>query len=92
LAVIRATTECLRPPAPATTTGSPTFAQRLHQAETGLLIIGEHRTRHRAPIREVKPDRLRLGDEVADGEHDAVADQHAIARPLGPERLGGEGV
>ncbi len=57
LAAMRATTECLRPPAPATTTGSPTLAefelpignagqaeprQRLHQAESSLLIIGKH--------------------------------------------------
>ena len=47
---------------------------------------------NRAAVREMQPDRFRLGDEVADGEHHAVADQDAVAGALGAERLGGEGI
>ena len=40
-----------------------------------------------------EPDALRLGDEIADGEHQPVlADDYAASRPLGAERRGGEGV
>ncbi len=49
--------------------------------------------RHDAPVIEMQPDRLGLGDQITDGENHAVlADQHPIARALGAERLGGEGV
>ena len=48
---------------------------------------------HDAAVAQGEPDLLGLGDQIADGEHDAVfADQHAVAGALGAERLGGEGV
>ena len=33
-----------------------------------------------------------FGDQIADGQHQAVVDQHAVAGALGAQRLGGEGV
>ena len=62
---MRAATERCRPPAPPTTTRSPTDAaldwpigerrqvelgQRLHQAEAGLLVVAEHVAGHRAAV------------------------------------------
>ena len=105
---MRAATERCRPPAPPTTTRSPSGDQRriaerqrrqveprerLHQAEAGRLVVAEHVAGHDAAVVEVQPDRLGLGDQIADGEHQAVlADQHAVAGALGAERLGGEGI
>ena len=41
-----------------------------------------------APAAVADPHRLGLGDEVADGKHQAVAtDEDAVARPLRAERL-----
>ena len=68
-------------------------AQRLHQAEAALLVVGQRMARHRAAIGGGDPDRLRLGDQVADGgDQAALADHDAAARPLGAERARGEGV
>src|SRR6516164_8576618 len=66
--------------------------QRLDQPEAGLLVVGQDVTGNRAAVREVQPDRFRLGDEVSDGEHHALADQDAVAGALGAQRLGGERV
>ena len=64
---MRAATERWRPPAPPTTTRSPTDAaariaererrhvelrQRLHQAEAGLLVVAEHVAGHGAAVDE----------------------------------------
>ena len=70
----------------------PEPRQRLHQPEPGHLVVGDHVAGNRAPVREMEPDGLGLGNEVADGEHHAVANQNAVAGALGAERLGGEGV
>jgi hypothetical protein len=48
---------------------------------------------HDAPVMPRQPDVLGLGDQVADGEHEAVlVDDDARAFPLGAEYAGGEGV
>ena len=69
------------------------LGQRLNQAEAGLLVVAEHMARHRAAVIERDPDRVRFGNQVADGENESVAaDEHAVAGALGAERLGSEGV
>ena len=40
----------------------------------------------------MQPDGLGLGDQIADGQHQPVADQNAVAGAFDAERLGGEGV
>ena len=81
--MMRAATERGRPPAPPTTTRSPTSAafelpsgsageveasQGLQQAEAGLLIVAQHVTRHRRARRCWLIQTVsRLGDEVPDG-------------------------
>ena len=97
----------MRPPAPPITTRSPTSAalrraerqrrqielgQRLHQAEAGLLVDAERVARRDAAVAEMQPDGFGLGDQIADGQHQAVVDQHAVAGALGAKRVGGEGV
>ena len=66
--------------------------QRLHQAEAGLLVEGERMAFHHAAVAEMQPDGRGLGDQVADGQHQAVVDQHAVAGALDPQRFGGEAV
>jgi hypothetical protein len=66
--------------------------QRLDQPEAGLLIVGQAVTGDRAAIRKMQPDRFRLGDEITDGEHHALADEDAVAGPLGAQRLCGESI
>ncbi len=64
-------------------------AERLHQAEAGLLVVAEHMTGRDAAVAEGQPDLLGLGDQIADRENDAVvADEDAVAGALGTERLG----
>ena len=65
----------------------------MHQAEAGRLVVGEREAAdHRALVRR-EPDGARLGDEIADGEHQAVlADDDAAARAQRAEDLRGEGV
>ena len=68
-------------------------SQRLQQAEAGLLVEGQHVAGNDASAAVADPDGLGLGDQIADGEHQAVvADDDAVPRPLGAQRLGGEGV
>ena len=38
----------------------------------------------------MQPDRFRLGDQVADGEYDAVADQHPVSGALDQVFLAGD--
>ena len=68
------------------------LAERLHQAETGLLVEAERMALHHAAVAEMQPDRFGLGDQIADGEHKAVVDQHAVAGALDTERVGSEGI
>ena len=68
------------------------LGQRLHQAEAGLLVDRERMARRDAAVMHVDPDGLGLGDQVADREDQAVAEQHAVAGALVAERLRGEGV
>ena len=65
-------------------------AERLHQAETGFGIEAQRVTFHHAAIAEMQPDRFGLGDQIADGQHQSVVDQHAVAGALGAEGFGGE--
>src|SRR6185312_10840240 len=68
-------------------------AKRLHQAESGLLVIGEGMARDGATIDRVEPDGLRLGDEISDRQHHPIlADDDAVAGALGAERLRREAV
>ena len=92
----------------ASTTGSPSLAsaaspeiqrrqiepaERLHQAEAGLLVIGERMGGNDAPVVARQPDLLGFGDQIADGQHQPVlADDHAAALPLGAQRRRREGV
>jgi hypothetical protein len=48
--------------------------------------------RRDAAVMHVDPDRLGLGDQVADREDQAVAEKHAVAGALVAEGLCGEGV
>ena len=41
-------------------------AERLNQPEPALLVISQHMPGHRAADARGKPDRLRLGDQIAD--------------------------
>ena len=68
------------------------LAERLHQAEAGLLVEAERMALHHAAVAEMQPDGFGFGDQIADGEHQAVVDQHAVAGALDAQRLGGEGV
>src|ERR1044072_5627243 len=69
------------------------LGERLHQPEAGRLVVAEHVALHHAAVIEMQPDRLGLGDQIADGQHQpALVDQHAVAGALGAEGLGGEGV
>ncbi len=73
--------------------GQIELAQRLHQAESGFLVVGQRMRRNHAPITGRQPDFLGLGDQIADGEHQPVfADDHAAAFAQAAERPGGEGV
>ena len=69
------------------------LAERLHQAEAGGLVVGEREAADHHALVGGHPDRARLGDQVADGEDEAVvADHHAIPHPLRAEDLRGERV
>ena len=69
------------------------LGERLHQSESGFLVIAQHVTRHRAAVVECDPDRIRLGDQITDRQDEAVAaNEDAIAGALGAERFRGEGV
>ena len=67
-------------------------AERLHQPKAGFLVHGQGVAGHDAAVRGAEPDRLRLGDQVGHGEHQAAVDHHAAAGALGAERTGREGV
>ncbi|MPW65482.1 hypothetical protein CPI28_02635, partial [Moraxella catarrhalis] len=48
---------------------------------------------HPAAITGGQDNLVGLGDQIADGQHEAlVADDHGVADPLRSEGLGGEGV
>jgi len=65
----------------------------LHQPETGLLIVGERVRGSDAPVIAGQPHTFRLGDQVADGQHQAAfADDDTASLPLGAQYVGGEAV
>src|SRR6185436_19806985 len=69
------------------------LAERLHQAEAGGLVVGEREAADHRALVGGHPDRARLGDQVADGEDEAVlADDDAVADALGAEQRRGERV
>src|SRR6185295_17527955 len=69
------------------------LGEGLHQPEAGGLIVAERKRRHHDALVGGEPDGARLGDEVADGEDEAVvADHDAVADALGAEDLRGERV
>ena len=67
-------------------------AERLHQAEAGHGIEAERMAVHHAAVADMQPDGFGLGDQIADGQHQPVIDQHAIAGALGAQGVGAEGV
>jgi hypothetical protein len=68
-------------------------AERLDETEAGHLVVGKHVGGDDPAIVGRQPDFLGLGDEVADGQHQAVvADDDAAAFADGAQRRGGEGV
>ena len=67
------------------------IAQRLHQPEAARLVVGERMAGDDYAGVGGEPDRLRLGDQVAYGEHESVlADHHAVAQAFGTEYAAGE--
>jgi len=68
-------------------------SQRLDEAEAAHEIVGQRVALHDPARARGEPDLARLGDEVADGEHEAVrADDHALPLALGAQRLRRVGV
>ena len=49
-------------------------------------------TLHYAAVAKMQPYGVSFGYQIADGEHEAIVDQHAIAGTLDAERVGGEGI
>src|SRR3954468_20392026 len=69
------------------------LGEGLHQSEPGGLIVAERKRRHHHALVRGEPDGACLGDEVADGQDEAVvADYDAVADALGAEDLRGERV
>ncbi len=67
--------------------------QRLHQAKAGGLVEAQHMARDLLAFAGGQGDVVGLGDQIADGQDDAVlADQDAVADPLSAQRARGEGV
>ena len=68
-------------------------AERLHQAEPRFEVVAQRVAREHAAIARRQPDRFRLGDQVANGEHKAArADEDPVAGSLRPQNPGGERV
>ena len=67
-------------------------AKGLYQAEPGLEIEAERMAFHHAAVAKMQPDSFGFGDQIADGQHQPVVDQHAIAGALGTQRFRAEGV
>ena len=69
------------------------LGERLNEAEAGLLVVAQHMAGHGAAVVETEPDRLGFRNQVADGQHQAVAaNEHAVAGAFGAERFRGVGV
>jgi hypothetical protein len=97
---------CARPPWPITVSVSPTSTpggaaaleprrpeagQRLDQAETRRLVVQDRPAADDVTAIGREPDRRGFGDQVADGQDQAIgADHRAIAAALGAEDAGGE--
>ncbi len=62
--------------------------------EPGLLIVADDVALDGAPVRQRQPDFARLGDEIADGEHDAGRLRMSTPLPVRsvPRMSAGEGV
>src|SRR5437868_7316375 len=67
-------------------------AERLYQAEAAFGIEAQRVTFHNAPISEMKPDRLGFSNEIADGQHQPILDQDAVARAFGAECFRAESI
>ncbi len=102
-AATRLATDRVRPPAPPSTTLSPTSrcrrradrqrinvepAERLHQAEAGSEIEAECVALDRTAVAEMQPYRGRLGDQIAD-RHPPRTSPSSIMTPL-PARSAAE--
>jgi hypothetical protein len=68
------------------------MSKYLHKAEAGLRVDTERVALHDIAVGQMQPDGLGFGDQIADRQHKAVADQHAVAGALHPERIGSEGI
>ena len=69
------------------------IVQGLHQAETAFLVIRQRVARNSLTVIGGDPDRLGLGDEIADRRNQPGAlDHHTTAGPFGAKRVGGERV
>ena len=68
------------------------LAERLHQAKTGLLIVGKHMAGNRLALVRGEPDRLGLHDEIANRQGHVFADHDRIAAALRAQRLRSERV
>ncbi len=63
----------------------------LHQPKTGLLVVSDHMRRDYPLIMSGQPDFFGFGDEIADGEDQAIiVDHRTTAFADGAERCGGE--
>jgi len=61
--------------------------QRLHEAETARLVVGQHARRHAAAGIGDEFDALGFQNQVADGQHDAVVgDEHTRAAAFAAQR------
>jgi hypothetical protein len=68
-------------------------SERLDEPEAGFLIVSEDVTGNSAAAWRRQPYRLRLGDQIADRQDEAVfADQYAAAGAFGAERAGRKSV
>ena len=73
--------------------GHAEAAERLHEAEPGFEVVAQRMAREHAAVARREPDRVRLGDQVADGDDEAArADEDAVPGPLRPQDAGGERV
>ena len=69
------------------------LGERLHQPESGFLVVAEDVTGHRAPVVQREPERVRLSDQVTDGQNEAVAaNDDAITGALSAECVRRKGV
>ena len=68
------------------------FAQSLHQGEAGFLIHRQGMARHGAAFGGGDPDALGFAHQIAHGQHQALANQHAAAFAFRAKYPRGEGI